>query len=100
MQGESRSMVDRALFFQPGMFERFFDQAHLGLREEGRLVILFSTILQLVQPEVPHPILSELETGRFNLVQKLQRKVKSSPSKNGRRRRTREKVQIWELTKA
>ena len=46
---------------------------------------------------MPHPILSELERGRFKLVQKLQRKVKPAPGKDGRRRRTREKVEVWEL---
>jgi len=61
---------------------------------------LFSNVIQLVQPDVPHPILSELDRGRFRLVQKLQRKVKGSPKPGGGRRRTREKVEVWELARA
>ena len=58
----------------------------------GALSLIFSTILTLLRPDIPHPIETELEKGRFVLVQKLQRKVK--PKKG---QRTKEKVQIWEL---
>jgi SAM-dependent methyltransferase len=94
------SLVDRALYFPKGLFERFFDQAEQHLAPGGRVVLLFSNLITLVQPEVPHPIESELRKGRFSLVQTMNRKVKSTKSKSGKARGTKEKVQVWELERA
>jgi hypothetical protein len=100
IQGEIDDLLDRALHFDDGLFERFFDQAIERLSTDGRIVLLFSNMLELLQPDVPHPILAELERGRLKLVQKLHRKVKPTPDARGRRRRTREKVEVWELERA
>ena len=94
IQGEVDDLLDQALYFQGDLFERFFNQAAERLTLNGRVVLVFSNIMQLLQPDLPHPILTELERGRFRLVQKLQRKVKPG---TGPRRRTREKVEVWEL---
>ncbi len=99
IQGAPEGLLDRALNFEDGLFERFFDQASERLSPSGRIVLVFSNVIQLLQPEHPHPILTELEAGRFQLVQKLQRKVKSQ-TRSGQRRRTRERVEIWELARA
>lgn len=100
MQGEVDGPLDLALYFEPGLFERFFDQAHARLEPGARVVLLFSNLIQLVQPDVPHPIQVELERGRFELVQKLQRKVKPTGTTSaGRRRNTRERVEVWELAR-
>ena len=92
MKGEVGRTLDLAMYFQDGFFERFYDQALERLAPGGRVVFVFSNIIELSQPEVPHPIQTELDRGRFTLVEKLKRKVKPSPG-----RRTREKVEIWEL---
>jgi hypothetical protein len=55
------------------------------------VVLVFSNIIELSQPDVPHPIQTEFDRGRFTLVEKLTRKVKPL------QRRTREKVEVWEL---
>ena len=99
MQGGQNDMLDSALYFTPGLFERFFDRAHARLSPDGRVVLLFSNVMSLVQPELPHPIERELEQGRFKLVQKLQRKVKATPTASGEKRKTREKVEVWELAR-
>jgi hypothetical protein len=99
-QGSVDGLLDQALVFQPGLFERFFEQAHARITPSGRVVVVFSNLIQLVQPDVAHPILAELERGRLRLVQKLHRKVKPVLSSTGSRRRTREKVEVWELAKA
>jgi len=96
-KGEIDDLLDRALYFDDDLFERFFDQANSRLGPSGRIVLLFSNVLELVQPDVPHPILAELERGRLQLVQKLNRKVKPPRDASGKRRRTREKVEVWEL---
>ena len=91
MKGEVGRTLDLAMYFQDGFFERFYDQALQRLAPGGRVVFVFSNIIELSQPDVPHPIQTELERGRFRLVAKLTRRVKPL------RRRTREKVEVWEL---
>lgn len=91
MKGEVGRTLDLAMYFQDGFFERFYEQALLRLAPGGRVVFVFSNIIELSQPDVPHPIQTELDRGRFRLVEKLTRRVKPL------RRRTREKVEIWEL---
>jgi SAM-dependent methyltransferase len=92
MKGEVGRTLDLAMYFQDGFFERFYEQSLQRLAPNGRIVFVFSNIIELSQPEVPHPIQTELDRGRFRLVEKMTRKVKPSPG-----RRTREKVEIWEL---
>ncbi len=92
MKGEVGRTLDLAMYFQDGFFERFYETALQRLARGGRVVFVFSNIIELSQPDVPHPIQTELARGRFRLVEKLTRRVKPSPG-----RRTREKVEVWEL---
>jgi len=98
--GRIDSPIDQALFYEPGLLARFFAQARERLAPQGRIVVVFSSILQLVTPEAPHPIEAELERGALVLVQRLQRRIKPKPDRTGRRRRTRERVEVWELARA
>lgn len=98
--GKPADTIQQALMYQDGLFKRFFDQAFGRLAPEGRVVLVFSNVLRLVRPDAPHPIEQELKRNRFELVQKLQRKVKGKKDADGRSRRTRERVEIWELQRA
>ncbi len=90
--------LEAALHFTPGLFERFFSEAAQRLTPEGRVVVVFSNLVELVRPDVEHPVRTELSRGRrFTQVQRLQRKVKASHGPGGRRRPTRERVEVWEL---
>ncbi|MCP4808536.1 MAG: methyltransferase [Proteobacteria bacterium] len=100
IRGDVDGGVDGALYWTEGLFERFFEQARARVSPEGRVVLIYSNVMQLVQPDVAHPFEVELERGRFTLVQKLARKVKASKDADGRRRKTREKVEVWELAPA
>ena len=100
IQGSVTSQLDSALYFEPSLFERFFDQAVARLAKEGRIALVFSNVMSLLQPDVPHPIEAELARGRLQLVSKRGRKVKPTPDKSGRRRRTKERVEVWELAHA
>jgi 16S rRNA G1207 methylase RsmC len=100
VRGEADDLLGQALVFQDGLFQRFFDQAAERLAPEGRVVMVFSNVIRLMQPDVPHPIDAELEGSRFRLVQCLQRKVKPGRRPDGSKRRTREKVEVWELARA
>ena len=93
--GRVDSALDRALFYDDDLFARFFEQAHRGLAADGRLLLVFSSVLRLLRPDTPHPIEAELEhAGRFTLEARLQRKVKSP-----NRRRTKERVELWVLSR-
>ena len=83
--------LDLAMHFQDGFLERYCARALRRSATGGRVVFVFSSILELSQPDAPHPIQTELDRGRFTLVEKLTRRVKPL------RRRTREKVEVWEL---
>lgn len=100
IQGTVTSQLDSALYFEPSLFGRFFDQALARLAPEGRIALVFSNVMSLLQSDVPHPIEVELARGRLRLVSKLRRKVKPLPDKSGRRRRTKERVEVWELARA
>ncbi len=93
--GTPDSPLDDALVYPPGLFARFFDQAHAGLAPGGRVVLVFSNILRLVRPDAPHPIEAELASGRFTLADQLQRRVKAEKG-----RRTKERVEVWVLARA
>ena len=98
MLGEIKSKLDEAMYFEEGFFDRFFEEAHLRLQPNGRLVLIFSNVIDLVTPEVGHPIQKELDEHRFTLVQKMQRRVKGT-KEGQRKRRTKEKVELWILVK-
>jgi SAM-dependent methyltransferase len=95
--GRVDNLLDRALHYDDDLFERFFDQAHAGLRTGGRVVLVFSNVIRLVQPDVPHPVEAELERGRFRKVDVLSRRVKPQRGQPKPARRTRERVEVWEL---
>ncbi len=96
--GDVDSLLDRSLYYDDDLFERFFSQAAERLAPDGRIALVFSNLITLVRPDVPHPIEAELTRGRFRLVEKMNRKVKLKG--RGRRRSTRERVQVWELAGA
>lgn len=100
IRGEVTGPVDGALYFDDDLFTRFFDQASARLAPAGSVVLVFSNILELVQPDVPHPILTEIDKGRLRLVQKIHRKVEPPAIPGEKRRRTRERVEVWELARA
>ncbi len=100
VQGTVDSPLDRALVFDDDLFERFFDQAHARLAPEGRVVLVFSNVIALVQPDVAHPIAAELARGRFREVQVMRRRVQGTLTPDGKKRRTKEKVEVWELARA
>ncbi|MGC6507165.1 MAG: methyltransferase [Myxococcota bacterium] len=95
LRGKIDSLIDKGMYYTDNLFDRFFEQSHQALQPDGRIALIYSNIQSLVQPNEPHPILTELEKGRFQLVQKMQRRLKP---KRGFKR-TKEKCEIWELSR-
>jgi SAM-dependent methyltransferase len=100
LPGETHSMLDRAIYYPPDLFDDFFAAAWRALRPEGRVVLLFSSLLKTAGLSAPHPIERELRRRkRFEKVRCLERAVGSASRKTRRRKRTDtdERVQLWEL---
>lgn len=99
--GEVDSTLDAALHAADvDLFPRFIDRALARLAPDGRIVVVFSNLIELVQPDQDHPVRAALEAGRVREVQLLRRKAKPQPGPDGRRRRTRERLEVWELARA
>ena len=98
---EETTLLDKAIYFEAGLYERFFDQAQNHLAEGGKLVILYSNLAQTAGFHNDHPMDLELQNHeRFRKVRVIKRKVKQGSKKTRRRRnRKQEYVELWELEK-
>ena len=100
LPGEIHSEIDRAIYYDDSLFERFFAQASARLKPQGRLVLLFSNLITRTDKGGRHPIEHEIQAGcRFQRVCKLQERVQAASKKTKRRRRDpkQERVELWEL---
>ncbi|MHA2170165.1 MAG: methyltransferase [Candidatus Hodarchaeales archaeon] len=91
--------IDKAIYYEPDLFPRFFEQAKQHLEKEGKLVLLFSNLLEIVGQDEVHPILNELnKCDRFKKELYMQQSVKPSSKKTKRKNwRKNEKVELWVL---
>lgn len=94
------SGIDLAIYYDQELFPRFFEEAHKHLNPEGQVVILFSNLAGLMDPEFIHPIEQELNRqNRFILVEKKTKKAAPASSKTKRKAvwRDQEFVECWVL---
>ena len=98
---KQRSGLDEAIYYEPGLFERFFDQAGEYLQKEGKLVLLFSNLAKKVGVQEYHPVENELNlNSRFKKTELLKKKAARSSKKTKRRdHRKKEFVELWVLGK-
>jgi 16S rRNA G966 N2-methylase RsmD len=91
--------LDSAIYYETGLFERFFSKAPDYIHNNGKLIILFSNLAESQDITDQHPVKAELEgQSRFRLLRLLKRKVKPSSKKTKRRdHRKNEFVELWEL---
>ncbi|MEE2960669.1 MAG: methyltransferase [Myxococcota bacterium] len=100
LPGPTHSQLDKAIYYDEALFERFFTAARKHLTPESRLVFLFSNLLKSADTRASHPIEAELGEGsRFRLVERLERKVRPGSKKTRRSNKTREneRVELWSL---
>jgi len=93
------SGLDRAIYYEPELFSRFFEEARHHVNKNGRIVLIFSNFAQVAGFEQEHPIESELRhSDRYKKVIRIKRKA-AKPSKKSKRRDNRkgEYVELWEL---
>lgn len=91
--------MDDAIYYKPGLFERFFSEAYDHLKKDARVVILFSNLALVEGIESEHPVISELAlNNRFKKVNLIKRKSAKKSKKTKRRdNRKNEYVELWEL---
>lgn len=93
------SGIDLAIYYDPELFPRFFEEASKHLNPDGQVVILFSNLAGLMDPGFIHPIEQELKQNRFVLVEKTTKKVAPASGKTTRKATWRENefVECWIL---
>jgi len=91
--------IDKAMYYEEELFPRFFEQALEHLSPEGRIVLIFSNLAQVVDEESTHPIIEELQkNNRYRKELHLRRDVRASSRRTKRRdSRDNEKVELWVL---
>ncbi|KAA3599379.1 MAG: methyltransferase type 11 [Calditrichaeota bacterium] len=92
--------IDKAIYYEPDLFPRFFEQAKNHLAKDGKIVMIFSNFAKVVGQEVKNPINVELGNfNRFRRVEFFQKKPKPSSKKTRRKDwRQNEKVELWVLS--
>jgi methylase of polypeptide subunit release factors len=91
--------IDKAMYYEEELFPRFFEQAKEHLAPDGKVVLIFSNLAEVVDEENTHPIIEELRNHkRFRKELHLRRDVRASSRRTKRRdARDTEKVELWVL---
>lgn len=92
--------IDKAMYYEDELFPRFFEQAKEHLNENGKIVLIFSNLAQVVDEESSHPIIDELKSNnRYRKELHLRRNVRASSRRTKRTdSRSLEKVELWVLS--
>lgn len=91
--------IDKAMYYEEDLFPRFFEQALKHLNPDGKIVLIFSNLAEVVDEESIHPIIEELRNNnRFRKDLHLRRDVRASSRRTKRTdSRSNEKVELWVL---
>lgn len=92
--------IDKAMYYEKELFPRFFEEAKKYLAPEGKIVLVFSNLTQIVDDENTHPIINELkQNNRYRKDLHLRRDVRASSRRTKRLdSRENEKVELWVLS--
>ena len=91
--------IDKAMYYEEELFPRFFEQAQKHLSPNGKIVLIFSNLAEVVDEKSKHPIIEELRNNnRFRKDLHLRRDVRASSKRTKRTdSRDNEKVELWVL---
>ncbi|HFU76479.1 MAG TPA: methyltransferase type 11 [Arcobacter sp.] len=92
--------IDKAMYYEEDLFPRFFDQAIEHLNPNGKIVLIFSNLGQVVDEKNTHPIIEELrQNNRLRKELHLTRDVRASSRRTKRSdSRDKERVELWVLS--
>lgn len=94
--------LDNAVYYEEGLFSRFFEQAYERLEENGKIAILFSNIARITEMNATNPIEEELKhSKRYKLSFFKTSKVEQASQKTKRNQvwREEELTELWVLEK-
>ncbi|MDH5647699.1 MAG: methyltransferase, partial [Candidatus Heimdallarchaeota archaeon] len=91
--------IDQAIYYEDGLFTRFFKDAKIYLKEKGKLVLLFSNFAEITGSNQKHPINEELKNNNRFIQENLFKQQASPASKKTRRKdwRKHENTELWVL---
>ncbi|MBN1251658.1 MAG: methyltransferase [Bacteroidales bacterium] len=92
--------LDKAIYYDSNLFPQFFAEAKKHLKEDGRVVLMFSNLAQITKVSEFNPIEAELlKGGRFQKEIFIQKKVSEASKKTRRNQnwRNSEMVELWVL---
>lgn len=91
--------LDRAIYYEKDLFERFFESAVHYITDRGIIVLLFSNMAEKEAISDVHPVRRELSRGgRFVCIEHRRKKVRRGSVRTKRRSgRNREFVELWVL---
>lgn len=92
--------LDKAIYYGDDLFPRFFKEAEKHLKEDGKLILLFSNLSEITETEKLHPIKDEIANGgRFQKENYLTKQVNPASKKTRRDQNWRadELVELWIL---
>src|SRR5690554_3876512 len=91
--------LDKAVYYDTHLFPEFFAEAKKRLLPGGRLLLIFSNQAQIIDATTKHPVEIELvEGGRFKLERCFRKTVRGSSTKTDQAERSKEQVELWELS--
>ncbi len=91
--------IDKAMYYDEELFPNFFEQAAKHLNPDGKIVLIFSNLAEVVDKDSTNPIIEELRNNkRFRKDLHLRRDVRASSKRTQRSdSRAKEKVELWVL---
>ncbi|NOX15790.1 MAG: methyltransferase [Epsilonproteobacteria bacterium] len=91
--------IDKAMYYEKELFPRFFKHSYEHLNSDGKIVLIFSSLAEVVDEKSTHPIIEELRNNnRFRKDLHLRRDVRASSRRTKRTNsRRKEKVELWVL---
>lgn len=93
--------LDEAIYYNKSLFNNFFEAAKERLLPDGKLVLIFSNLAQIIGLSKENPIEQEIANGgRFQLERCFTKNVKKGSEKTKRdlNWRNKEEVELWVLT--
>lgn len=88
--------LDHAIYYPPGLFERFFEQADGLLSAKGEIVLLFSQLGQSSGHQNTHPISTLLKNSDvWDFGTLITQECTTRPKGHWRQRHNKERIEIW-----
>ncbi len=91
--------LEKAMYYEAELFEKFFEDAKKHLTPEGRIVLIYSNLPKVIDANNPHPVIEELQkNNRYRKELHLRKEVRALSRRTKKDTRDSEKVELWVLS--